>query len=146
MDYNIDLMAPNNGRIAEDTLPPLTQPRVFRLSQTAGPLPQTVLWGSAHDAPATLSTCHAGITRALAGHKTNEFTWWSGMLERHLNHLVTGYMEGCRTAQHWNLMEIARVHWYAFAVKMRLRGARHFPAIWSGAGRPLAALQLIHSS
>lgn len=68
------------------------------------------------------------------------------MLERHLNQVIAGYMDGCRSAQQWNLMEIAQIHWYAFAVKMRLRGARYLPSLWTGAGRSLAALQLIHSS
>ncbi len=109
-------------------------------------MPQSILWGSTHDAPATLGNCHAAIARALAGEPSSELTWWSGMLDRHLNQLVSGYMDGCRTAHRWNVGEIARVHWHAFSVKARLRCAKHFPAVWSGAGRSLAALQLIHSS
>lgn len=142
--YNIVVMLPNNHRISQ--LPSLSPPRVFRLSQSAGPLPQTMLWGSTHDAPATLGNCQVAITRALASQQPGEFTWWSAMLDRHISELVTGYMDGCRSAHHWNVLEVAQVHWYAWAVKARLRGAKHFPALWSGAGRSLTALQQLHSS
>ena len=128
-----------------DLLPPSPQPRVFRLSQSAGPQAQTVLWGSAYEAPSMLGNCHAGIARALAGDQTTEFAWWSTMLEGHVSQLVAGYMEGCRSARRWDLRELAQVHWCAFAVKARLRGARHFPGLWAGADRSLAALQVIHS-
>ena len=138
-------MQSNNHQMLEDLLPPLPQPRVFRLLQSAGPQAQAVLWGSEFEAPATLGNCHAGIARALAGDQATELTWWTSMLERHLGQLVQGYMEGCRSAHHWNLREMAQVHWYAFAVRARLRGARHFPSLWAGAGRSLASLQVIHS-
>jgi len=138
-------MPTNNQGLPQDLLPPSPQPRVFRLSQSAGPLPQSFLWGNTHEAPATLGNCHAGISRALAGHQSNELSWWSSLLNRHLDQVVTGYMDGCRTAQQWNLKEIAQVHWYAIAVKARLRGARHFPALWKGADRSLSALQLLQS-
>ena len=144
MAYNQCVMLPNNDRLFE--LQPSPPPRVFRLTQSAGLLPQSMLWGSTHEAPATLSNCHLAISRALATQQPSEFIWWSAMLDRHLGELVTGYMDGCRSAHHWNVMEIARVHWYAFAVKARLRGAKHFPALWTGAGRSLTALELIHSS
>jgi len=138
-------MLTNNHRMLEDLLPPSPQPRVFRLSQGAGPQAQRTVWGSEYEAPSTLGNCHAAIARALAGDQAMELTWWSAMLERHLGQLVGGYMEGCRTAHHWNLPELAQVHWYAFAVKTRLRGARYFPSLWAGAGRTLAALQVIQS-
>ncbi len=136
-------MLTNNDRMLEDLLPPSPQPRVFRLSQGAGPQAQRTVWGSEYEAPSMLGNCHASIERALAGDQPTELTWWSAMLERHLDQVVAGYMEGCRVARHWDLREVAQVHWYAFSVKARLRGARFFPGLWTRAGRPLSALQLI---
>ena len=146
MGLQSGLMTANNSGINEDSFVGTTQPRVFRLSQDAGPLPISTLWGSSYEPPATLSCCHAGISQALAGDQPSEFTWWSAMLERHLDQLVGGYMAGCRTAHQWDVAEIVRVHWYSVAIKARLRSARLFPSVWSGAGRSLSALQLIHSS
>ena len=134
------------GTYSETLLEPLKQPQVFQLSQSSGLLPQSYLWGSAHEAPSTLGNCHLAISRALSGEQDNELSWWSGMLNSHLDQLVTGYMDGCRRAHHWNFVEVAQVHWHSFAVKMRLRAAKHFPRVWAGAGRSLNALQMIQAS
>ncbi|MBY0503569.1 MAG: hypothetical protein K2X03_06660 [Bryobacteraceae bacterium] len=136
-------MFENNHQM--DSLLPSPQPRVFRLSQSAGPKAQAVLWGSECEAPASLGSCHAGITRALRGDQPIELGWWSETLERHLTQLVDGYMAGCRAAHHWDLPEVVRVHWHAYSIKARLRGARFFPRVWVGASRSLANLQAIHS-
>lgn len=123
-------------------------PQVFRLSQTAGPLliPQARPWGNVHEAPPLFANCHIEIAGALAAQRHGDVAWWSAMLNRHMDELVRSYMDGCRSAREWNLTEMAQVHWYAFAVKARLRAARHFPRVWNGAGRCLTALEAIQSS
>ncbi len=142
----MDIMPANFAPLSEDLLGPPLQPQVFRLSQSEGPVKQFTLWGEAHEAPLTLGNCHKAIERALAGEQENDLSWWGAMLERHLDQVVSSYMAGCRRAQRWNFVEIALVHWYAFALKVRLRTAHHFPTVWNGASKTFNALQAIQSA